>query len=113
MNEKQMSPEFQGRIKALATGQLAQDQLMPSLACLENRADQHLTFMNYLASLRPQIRSANLPQGINNLVERPWRNAGGHFHCKGEMLIKMKLLTAQLYETIWRCANPRLQQFLR
>jgi transposase-like protein len=80
---------------------------------LENRADHYLIFMNYPAGLRPHIRSTNLPEGINNLLETVRRNAGGHFHSERELLIKFKLLTDQLYENKWRYPNPRFQQFLQ
>ena len=33
---------------------------------------------------------------------------GGHFHSEREALIKMKLLTDQLYQTKWRRASPTI-----
>jgi len=52
------------------------------------------------------LRSTNLPEGLNNQIENLRRNAGGHFHSQREALIKMKLLTNQLYDYKWSRANP-------
>lgn len=75
---------------------------------LEKRTAHYLVFLSFPASLRSHVRSTNLPEGINNQIENLRRNAGGHFHSKREALIKMKLLTDQLYQTKWRRSNPRL-----
>ena len=75
---------------------------------LEKRTAQYLVFLSFPASLRPHLRSTNLPEGINNQIENLRRNAGGHFHSKREALIKMKLLTDQLYQTKWRRPCPHI-----
>lgn len=75
---------------------------------LEKRTAQYLVFLSFPASLRSHLRSTNLPEGINNQIENLRRNAGGHFHSKREALIKMKLLTDQLYQTKWRRPCPRI-----
>jgi putative transposase len=75
---------------------------------LENRTAQYLVFLSFPASLRSHLHSTNLPEGINNQIENLRRNAGGHFHSKREALIKMKLLTDQLYQTKWRRPCPRI-----
>jgi putative transposase len=75
---------------------------------LEKRTAQYLVFLGFPGSLRPHLRSTNLPEGINNQIENLRRNAGGHFHSKREALIKMKLLTDQLYQTKWRRPCPHI-----
>jgi transposase-like protein len=75
---------------------------------LQQRAAHYLVFLQFPASLRPHLRSTNLPEGINNQIENLRRNAGGHFHSEREALIKMKLLTDQLYQTKWHRPNPRI-----
>ena len=76
---------------------------------VEKRAAHYLVFLHFPASLRPQLRSTNLPEGINNQIENLRRNAGGHFHSEREALIKMKLLTDQLYQTRWRRPSPTIK----
>ena len=68
---------------------------------LEKRVVNYLTFMKYPTGLHPHVRSTNLPEGINNQIENLRRNSGGHFHSEREALIKMKLLTTNLYDTVW------------
>ena len=75
---------------------------------VEKRSAHNLVFLHFPASLRAQLRSTNLPEGINNQIENLRRNAGGHFHSEREALIKMKLLTDQLYQTKWRRASPTI-----
>jgi transposase-like protein len=79
---------------------------------LEKRTSNYLTFIKYPAALHPQLRSTNLPEGLNNQVENLRRNAGGHFHSQREALIKMKLLTDQLYEDRWSRPNSTLLSHL-
>lgn len=76
---------------------------------LEKRTDHYLAFMKYPQSLRQHVRSTNLPEGLNNQIEVLRRNAGGHFHSQREALIKLKLLTDQLYETKWKHPNPTIK----
>ncbi len=59
-----------------------------------------------LKSASDFLRSTNLPESINNQIENLRRNAGGH--SQREALIKMKLLTNQLYEYRWTRVNPKL-----
>ncbi len=73
---------------------------------LEKRVPQYLVFIQYPSTLHPQLRSTNLPEGLNNQIENLRRNAGGHFHSQREALIKMKLLTNQLYDYKWSRGNP-------
>jgi transposase-like protein len=75
---------------------------------VEKRSAHYLVFLRFPASLRAQLRSTNLPEGINNQIENLRRTAGGHFHSEREALIKMKLLTYQLYQTKWRRASPTI-----
>jgi len=79
---------------------------------LEKRTPNYLSFLKYPPALHPQLRSTNLPEGLNNQIENLRRNAGGHFHSQREALIKMKLLTDQLYDEKWSRANPILQAHL-
>ncbi len=76
---------------------------------LEKRTDQYLAFMKYPQCLRPHLRSTNLPEGLNNQIEVLRRNAGGHFHSQREALVKMKLLTDQLYDSKWKHPNPTIK----
>lgn len=73
---------------------------------LEKRVAHYLTFLKYPTPIHPQLRSTNLPEGLNNQIENLRRNAGGHFHSQREALIKMKLLTNQLYDYTWSRGNP-------
>jgi transposase-like protein len=75
---------------------------------LEKRTGNYLTFINYPTPIHPHLRSTNLPEGINNQIENLRRNAGGHFHSQREALIKMKLLTNQLYDYTWSRGCPTL-----
>jgi transposase-like protein len=74
---------------------------------LEKRTANYLAFVQYPAPVHAQLRSTNLPEGLNNQIENLRRNAGGHFHSQREALIKMKLLTNQLYDDKWSRANPK------
>lgn len=73
---------------------------------LQQRADHYLRFMNYPSILRRNLRSTNLPEGVNNLIETLRRNAGGHFHTEREVTIKMKLLIDHLTKRKWKKPNP-------
>jgi transposase-like protein len=73
---------------------------------LEKRTPNYLAFIKYPSPIHPQLRSTNLPEGLNNQIENLRRNAGGHFHSQREALIKMKLLTNQLYDYKWSRGNP-------
>jgi transposase-like protein len=74
---------------------------------LEKRTANYLAFVQYPAPVHAQLRSTNLPEGLNNQIENLRRNAGGHFHSQREALIKMKLLTNQLYDYKWSRPNPK------
>jgi putative transposase len=86
------------------------DQLRPAnkawVEHLAKRVPNYLTFIKYPTALHPQLRSTNLPEGLNNQIENLRRNAGGHFHSQREALIKMKLLANDLYDDKWSRANP-------
>ena len=88
------------------------EQLRPAnkawIEHLETRTPNYLAFIKYPTPVHPQLRSTNLPEGINNQIENLRRNAGGHFHSQREALIKMKLLTSQLYDYKWSRVNPAL-----
>jgi transposase-like protein len=75
---------------------------------LEKRVGNYLMFIKYPPATHPHLRSTNLPEGLNNQIENMRRNAGGHFHSEREALIKMKLLTNQLYDFSWTRVNPKL-----
>ena len=75
---------------------------------LEKRVANYLIFLHFPPQLRPHLRSTNLPEGINNQIENLRRNAGGHFHSQREALIKMKLLTDQLYQNKWHQPCPHI-----
>jgi transposase-like protein len=85
------------------------DQLHPNnkawVEHLAKRTTHYLAFLKYPAAIHPQLRSTNLPEGLNNQIENLRRNAGGHFHSQRETLIKMKLLTQQLYDHKWTRPN--------
>jgi putative transposase len=87
------------------------DQLRPNnkawVEHLEKRTAHYLNFIKYPPATHPHLRSTNLPEGINNQIENLRRNAGGHFHSQREALIKMKLLTNQLYDFSWTRVNPK------
>src|SRR5712671_1188991 len=83
-----------------------QELLKTEFEHLEKRTVNYLTFIKYPAPIHPHLRSTNLPEGINNQIENLRRNAGGHFHSQREALIKMKLLTSQLYDYKWTRSNP-------
>ena len=78
------------------------------VAHLQARTDHYLRFMAYPSDIRRNIRSTNLPEGINNLIETLRRNAGGHFHTQREMMIKMKILIDQLAQRKWSKPNPMI-----
>lgn len=68
--------------------------------------------MNYPTQIRKHLRSTNLPEGINNMIETAQRNAGGHFHSKREIAIKMKLLIDQLSRNKWKKPSPMFKHNL-
>ena len=76
---------------------------------LEKRTAHYLAFFKYPQALRPQLRTTNLPEGLNNQIENLRRNAGGHFHSQREALIKVKLLADQLYAGPWSRLCPTLK----
>lgn len=76
---------------------------------LEKRTALYLAFFKYPAGLRAQLRTTNLPEGLNNQIENLRRNAGGHFHSQRETLIKMKLLADQLYAGPWSRVSPSIK----
>jgi putative transposase len=94
----------QSRFRALL------EQLRPNnkawVEHLEKRTANYLVFLKYPTAIHPQLRSTNLPEGLNNQIENLRRNAGGHFHSQREALIKMKLLTNDLYDHKWSRGNP-------
>jgi transposase-like protein len=78
---------------------------------LQPRTDHYLRFMNYPSTLRRNVRSTNLPEGINNLIETLRRNAGGHFHTQRELGIKMKILVDRLAQRKWAKPNPMIMYY--
>jgi putative transposase len=93
------------------------DQLRPNnlafVQHLQSRTEHYFTFMKYPRTIREQIRSTNLPEGINNLIENLRRNAGGHFHSEREARVKLKLLADQLYAGPWARISPKLSAQLQ
>jgi len=75
---------------------------------LEKRSDQLLAFMKYPALIRGTLRSTNLAEGLNNVIENVRRNAGGHFHSEREARIKLLLLSERLGQTKWSRPDPRI-----
>ena len=69
---------------------------------LLGRVDHYLAFLQYPQELWPYIRSTNLPEGMNNLIETIKRNAGGHFHSQKELAIKMNIVIEQLHQKKWK-----------
>ena len=69
---------------------------------LESRAENYLAFFHYPRGMHPFLRTTNLPEGVNNLIETMRRNAGGHFHSEREAHVKMKLLIDELHQTRWK-----------
>jgi len=80
---------------------------------LESRTQAYLTFMHYPRAARPNLRTTNLPEGLNNLIENLRRNSGGHFHSEREVKIKMKILFDQLYRSKWAKPHPTLVSYLQ
>lgn len=76
---------------------------------LEKRTAHYLAFFKYPRALHSQLRTTNLPEGLNNQIENLRRNAGGHFHSQREALIKMKLLADQLYAGPWSRVSPTIK----
>ena len=76
---------------------------------LQSRTDQYLRFMEYPTTIRRNLRTTNVPEGINNLIETLRRNAGGHFHSDRELRIKMKLLIDRLHSHKWAKPNPMIK----
>jgi len=93
------------------------DQLRPAnpswVKHLETRVENYLAFFHYPRSMHPFLRTTNLPEGINNLIETLRRNAGGHFHSEREAQVKMKLLIDQLHQTRWKQQLRRLAPSLQ
>lgn len=76
---------------------------------LKERTDHYLAFTRYPHELWPYIRSTNLPEGMNNLIETIKRNAGGHFHTEREMKIKMKIVIDRLHDKKWKKPSPKFK----
>ncbi len=96
------------RAKWLALLETLRSNYPAWVAHLQSRTDNYLNFMNYPNVLRRNLRSTNLPEGINNLIETLRRNAGGHFHTQRELNIKMKILIDQLTLRKWAKPNPMI-----
>ena len=75
---------------------------------LETRAEHYLAFFHYPRGTHCFLRTTNLPEGLNNLIETMRRNAGGHFHSDREAMVKMKLLIDDLHQTRWKQQLRRL-----
>lgn len=75
---------------------------------LEKRTDQLLSFMKYPTLIRSTLRSTNLAEGLNNIIENVRRNAGGHFHSEREARIKLLLVSERLGQTKWSRPDPRI-----
>ena len=75
---------------------------------LQKRCDHLLAFMKYPTRLRSVLRSTNLPEGLNNLIENIRRSAGGHFHSEREARVKLLLLSERLAHTKWSRPDPRI-----
>jgi len=95
--------KFQGLLDQL------RDQHPAYVKHLQPRIEHYLAFMQYPREIQRHIRSTNLPEGINNLIETLKRNAGGHFHTEREARVKMKLLTDRLYQTKWKHSSPMMK----
>jgi transposase-like protein len=80
---------------------------------LETRAEHYLAFFHYPRGTHCFLRTTNLPEGLNNLIETMRRNAGGHFHSEREAMVKMKLLIDDLHQTRWKQPLRRLAAFLQ
>jgi len=80
---------------------------------LETRAEHYLAFFHYPRGTHCFLRTTNLPEGLNNLIETMRRNAGGHFHSEREAMVKMKLLIDDLHQTRWKQQLRRLSGFLQ
>lgn len=96
------------RSKWLALLEKLQENYSAWVEHVQARTDHYLRFMNYPNILRRNLRSTNLPEGINNLIETLRRNAGGHFHSDRELKIKMKILIDQLSSRKWTKPNPMI-----
>lgn len=75
---------------------------------LEKRTDHLLAFLKYPAAVRATLRSTNLAEGLNNVIENVRRNAGGHFHSEREARIKLLLLSERLGHTRWSRPDPKI-----
>lgn len=80
---------------------------------LQERAPNYLAFFHYPRGMHPFLRTTNLPEGVNNLIETMKRNAGGHFHSEREAAVKMKLLIDQLHQTRWKHQIRRISGCLQ
>jgi len=80
---------------------------------LETRAEHYLAFFHYPRGTHCFLRTTNLPEGLNNLIETMRRNAGGHFHSEREAMVKMKLLIDDLHQNRWKQPLRRLAAFLQ
>jgi len=80
---------------------------------LESRTENYLAFFHYPRGMHPFLRTTNLPEGINNMIETMRRNAGGHFHSEREAHVKMKLLIDQLHNTRWKHQLRRISGSLQ
>lgn len=93
------------------------DKLRPNnpswIKHLETRVGNYLAFFHYPRAMHPFLRTTNLPEGINNLIETMRRNAGGHFHSEREAAVKMKLLIDELHQTRWKQQPRRLAASLQ
>lgn len=99
------------RTKWLALLEILRAEYPAWVAHLQPRTDHYLRFMNYPGILRRTVRSTNLPEGINNLIETLRRNAGGHFHTQREVAIKMKILIDRLTQRKWAKPHPMIMYY--
>ena len=98
------SDSAQARFRALL------EQLRPNNQSfaehLQERSASYLAFLKYPSALHRELRSANLPEGLNNQIENLRGNGEGRFHSQREAPVKMTLLNDRLYWQKWTRVNP-------
>lgn len=71
---------------------------------LRERIDNYSSYLHYPEKIQKNIRSTNSVEGINNDIEIHRRNSGGYFHSERDLMVKMRILVENKYNTKWK--NP-------
>jgi transposase-like protein len=76
---------------------------------IKTKAENYINFTKYPSPLWGHLRTTNMPEGLNNEIEKIKRDSGGYFHTEKELMVKMRIMTIRLYRGKWKKPSPKVQ----